>query len=80
MYSDVRRIRLAGRLRRAREAISDAHAELCDISLDQFSFKLTNVELELVEIHRELLEPFSQLGHATPRRPQCDYPAEELPF
>lgn len=80
MYNDIRRVRLAGQLRRARESLSHAHAELLDIGLDEFSFKLTNVELELLELHRDLIQPFCQ-PPARRERPLCDQPAQgELPF
>lgn len=79
MYRDVALVRIAGQLRRAREVMSDAEAQLVDIGLHQIAFELQDLSLELEELHLDLMQPLSQLPPAAPRPPAPRRP-DELPF
>ena len=61
MFADVRVVRIAGQIRRAREVLSETHAQLLDVGFDDVSFHLTQIECELHEAHLNLMQPFRQL-------------------
>jgi hypothetical protein len=79
MYRDVALVRIATKVRMAREMMSDAEAQLVDIGFHQIAFELQDLSLELEDIHSELLKPASLLPprRARQRRPPCD---EDIPF
>lgn len=79
MYRDVQLVRLAGQVRMARSTLSEAAAQLFDVGLNDVLFQLTNVELQLEDIHGQLMDPLRKLP-SLPRRPQCGPESDELPF
>jgi hypothetical protein len=79
MYRPVELVRLAGRVRRAREMVSDVGVGLVEIGVEDCLFELANIECELEQIHFELLQPARQRPPRL-RAPECPQDLEDLPF
>lgn len=79
MYRDVALVRIAQSVRRAREMLTDAEAQLVDIGLHQIAFEIQDLSLELEEIHLDLLEPLANIPSLMPRS-RAPRGQEELPF
>jgi hypothetical protein len=79
MYHSTALIRCAGRIRQAREALTDIRQEFSDVCPEQIMLELGNAEVQLEEIYLKLMQPFE--FRSTPRRrPACDGSTQELPF
>lgn len=79
VYRPVEVIRMAQRVRHAREALSDVTSQLVELGVDsELLRQLTNVECELEEVYLELVQTVSKC----PPRPQRrrPMPAAQLPL
>ena len=74
-----RRAVLAGQVRRARGALSEASAQLFDVGLDDVLFQLTNVECQLEEIHLQLMQPMRK-RRPSPPPPGGGCASDDVPF
>jgi hypothetical protein len=79
MFADVRAVRLAGKLRWARETCSEVGCGLLEVGREDLLFELTNIELQLHELHLQLMQPFRQDSLSAPQQHTFNE-REEVPF
>ena len=72
VFADVRAVRLAGKVRWCRETLGEVGCGLAEIGRDDLLFELTNLELQLHELHLELMQPMRKLAPPTPRQERAN--------
>ena len=77
VYRPAETVRMAQRIRHAREALSDVTAALARIGINEdVLFELTNIECELEEVYLQLMQSVSQCP--TPPKARRHRPPDQL--
>jgi hypothetical protein len=78
MYADVRAVRCAGQIRWAREQLEEVATKLCEIGREDLLFQLTNLALELHDLHVDVMKPLTQVPARPPERKLAKQARENL--
>jgi hypothetical protein len=64
VFADVRVVRVAARVRWARETLTEVSTELCEVGREDLLFEVTNLEMQLHELHLQLMQPLAKAAPA----------------
>lgn len=60
VFADVRCVRLAAKVRWCRETLSEVGCGLAEVGREDLLFEVTNLELQLHELHLDLMQPLRE--------------------